>query len=65
MITLLKIVIPSNYKKFSQNLPNYFWDKEKIKQQDVLKINKLKEEIFIYCKKLEKLILKIFKKILK
>ena len=46
----------SNYKKFSQNLPNYFWDKEKIKQQDVLKINKLKEEIFIYLvKKLEKI----------
>lgn len=45
-----------NYKKFSKNLPNYFWDKEKIKQKDVLKINELKKEIFIYLvEKLEKI----------
>jgi putative transferase (TIGR04331 family) len=41
-------------KKYYQNLPNYFWDKQKVKQKDVLKIDKLKKEIFIYLvKKLE------------
>ena len=57
MITLLKIVIPfqiiRNLVKIYRII---FGIKKKIKQQDVLKINKLKEEIFIYLvKKLEKI----------
>ena len=47
-----KVLKDSNLEK---NLPNYFWDNEKVKQRDINEINIIKKEILKYLvKKLEK-----------